>query len=238
MSAVPPTTPSALDAPASPFPGATTVEPLSVTTLADLQPDAAPETSGEPLPGHQPPETPRQHRARRRRRLTEWVLVVVAAVLIAAGLRAFFVQAFYVPSGSMEPTLLVGDRILVVKVGYTIHRGDIIVFTRPPRDTTDPQIHDLVKRVIGLPGDTIWSAHGVVYLDGKVLSEPWLPRPDPLGQTGISRQTIGPNQYFVMGDNRASSYDSRYWGTVPGSLVVGKVILIVWRDGHPYLHYF
>jgi len=102
------------------------------------------------------------------------VVVVVLAVLAAAALRAFVVQAFYVPSGSMLPTLQIGDRIIVVKVGYTIHRGDIIVFRRTPADTSTTDA-DLVKRVIGLPGETISSRGATVLINGKPLREPWQP---------------------------------------------------------------
>ena len=109
-----------------------------------------------------------------RRQVLEWVAVVVIAVLVAGGLRAFVVQSFYVPTGSMLPTLQIGDRIVVVKIGYTIHRGDIVVFRRPPADT-DTADADLVKRVIGLPGETISSMRGTVLIDGRPLAEPWLP---------------------------------------------------------------
>jgi signal peptidase I len=176
----------------------------------------------------------------RKRHLLEWVAVVVFAVLVAGGLRTFVVQAFFVPSGSMLPTLQIGDRIVVIKVGYTIHRGDIVVFKRPPQDlrTTDA---DLVKRVIGLPGETISSRGNTVLINGHPLSEPWLP---PLtgicaeAAADISPTKIPPGHYFVMGDCRGDSADSRSWGTLAGSLVVGKVIAIVWRFGHPYLHWF
>ena len=91
-----------------------------------------------------------------KRRIVEWMVIVVFAVLVAGGLRTFVVQAFYVPSGSMLPTLQIGDRIVVIKLGYTVHRGDIVVFKRPPKDV-GTQDKDLVKRVIGLPGETISS---------------------------------------------------------------------------------
>ena len=176
----------------------------------------------------------------RRRHLIEWVAVLVFAVFVAGGLRAFVVQAFYVPSGSMLPTLQIGDRIIVLKVGYSIHRGDIIVFRRPPADTSTTDA-DLVKRVIGLPGETISSRGATVLIDGKPLREPWLPA--LTGECGevaenIPTTRIAPDHYFVMGDCRGFSDDSRAWGTVPGSYVIGKVIAIVWRFGHPYLHFF
>jgi len=166
--------------------------------------------------------------------------VIVFAVVVAGGLRTFVVQAFYVPSGSMLPTLQIGDRIVVIKLGYTVHRGDIVVFKRPPKDlgTTDK---DLVKRVIGLPGETISSRGSTVLINGRPLREPWLPRLSGVcaeSAENIPRTKIAPGQYFVMGDCRGDSADSRVWGTLPGSLVVGRVFVIVWRFGHPYFHWF
>jgi signal peptidase I len=193
------------------------------------------------------------HSRKRRRKdkqhhLVEWVVVIVFAVLVAAGLRAFVVQAFFVPTGSMLPTLQLGDRILVIKTGYAIHRGDILVFRRTPADTftTDS---DLVKRVVGLPGETISSRGDTILIDGKPIKEPWLP---PLtnhvtsqgavdcsqSAFGIPRTKIPPNHYYMMGDCRGDSVDSRVWGTVPSSYIVGKVFVIVWRFGHPYFHWF
>ncbi len=182
---------------------------------------------------------PARRRSRKRRAL-EWLAVVVFAVLVAAGLRAFAVQAFYVPSGSMLPTLQIGDRIIVIKFGYTIHRGDIVVFKRPPQDL-GTQDADLVKRVIGLPGETISSRGSTVLINGVPLKEPWLPALE--GQCteaaeNITTTKIPPADYFVMGDCRGDSADSRSWGTLAGSLVVGRVVVIVWRFGHPYFHWF
>jgi signal peptidase I len=181
---------------------------------------------------------------RKRRRVFEWVIVVVLAVVVAAGLRGFVVQAFFVPSGSMLPTLQIGDRILVLKVGYTIHRGDIVVFRRTPADTSTTDA-DLVKRVIGLPGETISSRGDTVLINGKPLAEPWLPAlqmQDGLncGENAldIPRTNIPAGHYFMMGDCRGDSVDSRAWGTVPSSYIVGKVFVIVWRFGHPYFHWF
>ena len=116
-------------------------------------------TSREARTSQRPRGTPGKRS--RKRHAIEWIAVVLFAVLVAGGLRAFVVQAFFVPSGSMLPTLQIGDRIVVIKFGYTIHRGDIVVFKRPPQDvgTTDA---DLVKRVIGLPGETISSVEDTV----------------------------------------------------------------------------
>ncbi len=111
--------------------------------------------------------------------IKEAVIVVVVAVLVAVLLRAFIVQTFFIPSGSMEPTLQIGDRILVNKLSYHLHgvdRGDIVVFSRPPTENCGgPEVNDLVKRVIGLPGDVVSLSGGYVYIDGKRLDESWLP---------------------------------------------------------------
>jgi signal peptidase I len=167
--------------------------------------------------------------------VVSWVIVLVVAAVCAICLRAFVVQTFFVPSVSMYPTLQVGDRILVQKIGYSIERGDILVFRRPPGDKEDPGDTDLVKRVIGLPGDTIWTADNKVYINGKPLSEPYLPK-GTIIYPPVDKQTIPPNDYFMMGDNRSNSLDSRYWGDLPRSYVVGKVFLLVWRHGRPDFH--
>ncbi|MGA3215924.1 MAG: signal peptidase I [Acidimicrobiales bacterium] len=180
------------------------------------------------------------HNRSTKRRVLEWLLVVLLAVLVAGGLRTYAVQAFYVPSGSMLPTLQLGDRIVVVKFGYTIHRGDIVVFKRPPADTGTADA-DLVKRVIGLPGETISSVGHTVLIDGKPLKEPWLgPLTGSCAEAAedIPTTKIPPAHYFVMGDCRGNSADSRTWGTLPASYIVGRVFVIVWRFGHPYFHWF
>ncbi len=167
----------------------------------------------------------------------EWSIVIIAAVLLAFGVRTYVAQMFYIPSGSMLPTLQIGDRIVVDKLAYrfgSVHRGDIVVFARPP--LVDADYTDLVKRVIGLPGDTIGLRNGHVTINGKILSEPWLPHPEPLSEPSSLSQgfslthpyTIPANHYFVMGDNRPDSEDSRYFGPIPGSLIVGKMALRVW----------
>ena len=111
--------------------------------------------------------------------LKEAAVVVVVAVLVAVLLRAFVVQTFFIPSGSMEPTLQIGDRILVNKLSYHLHgvdRGNIVVFSRPPTENCGgPEVNDLVKRVIGLPGDVVSLTNGYVYINGKKLDESWLP---------------------------------------------------------------
>jgi len=167
-------------------------------------------------------------------------VTVAAAGIMTTSLRAYAVQAFVVPSASMTPTLQPGDRIIVDKLSSTIHRGDIVVFNRAPGDH-DLAYPVLVKRVIGLPGETIAQRGSTIYVDGVPLAQPWLPYPE--GQCAVPSKpvpttTIPPGQYFVMGDCRGDSEDSRYWGTVPVSDVIGKVTAIIWRDGHPWMHWF
>ena len=158
--------------------------------------------------------------------------VVVVALLAAFLVRTFVFQTFYIPSGSMEPTLQIGDRIIVSKLSYhlhSVHRGDIVVFHAPPKEATvcaDPTVKDLVKRVIGLPGETIWSQGNTIYINGAALAQPWFPA-TALGPA-IPKQTIPANNYFVMGDNRTNSCDSRMWGPLPGGDLIGHVILKIW----------
>ncbi len=176
-----------------------------------------------------------RHRSKsemRTRVIIEWVAVALGALLLAFVVRTYVVQTFFIPSASMEPTLQVGDRIIVSKLSYTfhaVHRGDIIVFHAPPKESTvcaDPEVKDLVKRVIGLPGETISSRGNQVLIDGKPLAQPWFPAV-PLGPA-IPRQVIPKDQYFVMGDNRSNSCDSRMWGTLPGGNIIGHVVFRVW----------
>ena len=183
----------------------------------------------------------------RRRALAGWAICLAVAVLLAVGIRTFVVQAFSIPSSSMVPAIDVHDRLLVQKAFFDWHQlreGDIIVFTHPPRDhCPGPARTDLVKRVIALPGQTIYSAAGVLYVDGRRLREPYLPSDDPLGPPipGASRHDpfrVPRGEFYVMGDNRAISCDSRYWGPIKGSSVIGRVVLLLWRDGHPDLHFF
>ncbi len=166
-------------------------------------------------------------------------MFVVVVLLISTAARAYVVQTYFVPSASMTPTLMPGDRIVVDKLFTTIPRAHIVVFHNVPADPGGPAV--LVKRVIGLPGETISSVGSTVLINGKPLSEPWL-----VALTGDCAQTsehikttkIAPDHYFVMGDCRGDSDDSRYWGTVPASSIIGKVDVVIWRSGHPWFHWF
>ena len=166
----------------------------------------------------------------RRRVVIEWGVILVIAVLASFLVRVYAVQTFYIPSGSMKPTLYDGDRILVNKLSVrfgTINVGDIIVFKAPPTEHCDDGSYsDLVKRVIGLPGQIITSKGNTVYVNGKPLKEPWKYWPDL--NPAIKKLKVPVNNYYVMGDNRANSCDSRFWGTVPRSDIIGKAFFRMW----------
>lgn len=163
-----------------------------------------------------------------RRTVIEWVAVIAAVVVAAVVLRSFVVQLYYIPSASMEPTLQIGDKVLVDKLSYDlhgVHRGDVVVFDKPPGDH-DPGVSVLIKRVVGLPGETISARNGQVYIDGAVLAQPWLPK-------GITTPAFGPDYvpagcYFMLGDNRGDSADSRVIGCIPRRLIIGRAVAVVW----------
>jgi signal peptidase I len=177
--------------------------------------------------------------------LAKALIVILAAVLLAGLARAFAFQTFWIPTSSMVPTLGVYDRIVVQKAFFSwrdVREGEIVVFSHPPRDhCPGPPEGDLVKRVIALPGQTIYSSGNRVYINGRPLAEPYLPRDDPLGLPIAGRQhpyRVPPGEFYMLGDNRAISCDSRYWGPVKGSSIIGKVVLVWWHDGRPDLRWF
>ncbi len=209
----------------------------------------------------------RGKRARNRRQearerpsvVAEWTKSIIIAALLFFVLRAFIVQTFVITSGSMENTLLVGDFLLVDRAaigsyipfthvhipGYSKpKRGDVLVFRPPPPDDTTMM---LVKRLIGMPGDTIQMRNQVVYIDGKRLDEPYVKHTDSKDSSypwmawqkaylepGVDKSTYSPtrdnwgpliipkDRYFMMGDNRENSFDSRYWGLLPGERLEGR----------------
>lgn len=175
----------------------------------------------------------------------EYVEAIVIAILLALFIRTFVIQAFKIPSGSMKPTLLVGDHILVnkfiygIKIPFTdktlIHisspkRGDIVVFAYP----VDPS-KDFIKRVIGLPGDSIRIENKHVYVNGKLLNDPYAVHSDqnilPASvspRDNMATLVVPAHKLFVMGDNRDESYDSRFWKFVDMSELKGKAFIIYW----------
>jgi signal peptidase I len=220
-----------------------------VAEPADSEPGAAVPGPEPPL-GRTGPAARPARRSSRTRTLVEWGIIIVAALAGAFLIKTFLIQAFFIPSASMEPTLRPGDRVLVDKLSYdlhSVHRGDIVVFAKPA-DDDDPGVTDLIKRVIGLPGQTISSGpRGEILIDGKVIPQSWLTpgaeeAPGPVitnrnqfGQpdcanTGplVDKCVIPAGQYFVMGDNRGDSSDSRAIGPISGKLIVGRAFVLVW----------
>jgi signal peptidase I len=198
-----------------------TVEPV---------PESAPPTVPVPVTEAGPETTepaPRSDSSRALRSTLEWIGVIAAALLIALVLRATVVQTFYIPSPSMEPTLLKDDRILVNKLSYkfhAVHRGDIVVFTTPPN--VDKSYKDLVKRVVGLPGETVQGKDNKVFINGQPLAEPYLPAGTQIQDFGP--EVVPPNSYWVMGDNRTQSVDSRVFHAIKKSTIVGRAFLRIW----------
>jgi signal peptidase I len=170
-----------------------------------------------------------------RRNGIEWALIVVGALVVALVVKTFLIQAFYIPSLSMYSTLDKGDRVLVNKLSYhlhDIHRGDVVVFERPP-NVADNGIKDLIKRVVGLPGDTVEARDGVVYVNGHRLREPYLD--DGTETINLDRQKVPVDHIFVMGDNRGNSEDSRVFGAIEEDLVVGRAFVLVWPVNQVHL---
>jgi len=198
------------------------------------------------VPAEEKPAEPGPRRRRRlRRALVEMGVIIAVAVLLAGLVRTFAFQTFWIPSASMVPTLAVYDRVLVQKAFFSwrdVREGEIVVFSHPPLDNCPgPQEGDLVKRVIALPGQTIYSSGNSIYINGRLLAEPYLPPYDPLGPPIASRQhpyRVPPGEFYVLGDNRSDSCDSRFWGPIQGSSIIGKVVLTLWHNGHPDFHRF
>jgi signal peptidase I len=184
----------------------------------------------------------------RKSTLREYFESIVIAVILALFVRTWVVQAFKIPTGSMENNLLIGDHLLVNKFVFgptmtavdrallpvrDIRRGDIVVFKYP-----DEPERDFIKRVIGLPGDTLELKAKKVYVNGQPLDEPYVHFLTPASEgaeitSADVRERYGPvtvpeGQYFVMGDNRDNSQDSRYWGFLPRHYVKGKALMIYW----------
>jgi signal peptidase I len=191
----------------------------------------------------------------------EYLESIVVAILLALFIRTFIVQAFKIPTGSMEKNLLIGDHLLVNKLLYSpslggwedrllakreIHRGDVVVFKFPE----DPA-RDFIKRVVGLPGESVAIRGKGVYINGKLLPEPYTtfindmaldaasaaaPVPESLEDAPAAdmfRSSYGPEEVpagklFVLGDNRDNSRDSRFWGFLPRDQVKGRALLVYW----------
>ncbi len=167
----------------------------------------------------------------RNRSLVEWVLVLVTAASAALLIRSTVVQVFFIPSESMSHTLEVDDKVVVDKLSHRIggvDRGDIVVFHKPS-NVQITEVKDLVKRVIAVEGDTIEAINGQVYVNNKAIDEPYLVKQS--STMNLPKTTIGANQMFMMGDNRERSSDSRVFGPIDKSTVVGHARLVITRRG-------
>lgn len=151
------------------------------------------------------------------------------SVILALGIRTFVAEARYIPSGSMEPTLQVNDRLVVEKISYHFNppmRGDIVVFWPPEGLFPQNRRRDaFIKRVIGLPGDTVEIQNGVVLINGKPLEEDYI-KAEP--EYSFGPETVPAGEYFVLGDNRNHSYDSHSWGYVPRENIIGRAVVRFW----------
>ena len=164
----------------------------------------------------------------RRRQGLEWIVLVVASLAVALVVRAFLIQAFYIPSESMLPTLHKDDRVLVNKLSYRlhdVHRGDVIVFEAPPQASTS-EVKDLIKRVVGLPGETIEGRGGEIYIDGKPLDEPYLPA--TVRSREFPAEKVPPHSFWVLGDNRQDSKDSTFFKSIDQGTIVGRAFVRIW----------
>ena len=196
----------------------------STMTLVEDPPRAEPLGPSGPV-DDSPPGSAGRHSSVRNG--VEWVLIIGAALLAALVIKTYLLQAFYIPSASMEPTLEIQDRVLVNKLSYRLHdvrRGDVVVFERPPNDVG--QIRDLIKRVIGLPGETVEGKDGSVHVNGRPLREPYLPAGTVTGQFEPTK--IPEGYVWMMGDNRSNSSDSRVFGAVAESRIIGRAFVRVW----------
>jgi signal peptidase I len=172
--------------------------------------------------------------------LREYTESILIAAILALFIRSFVFQAFKIPTGSMEDNLLVGDHILVNKFIYgptatpleewllpvrPLERQDVIVFRAPQEPDKD-----FIKRVIGLPGESVVVEGGEVVVDGQPIDDPFANHSASFGSFHDTREPmeVPPGEFFVMGDNRENSRDSRYWGTVPRAYVKGKAMLVYW----------
>jgi signal peptidase I len=188
--------------------------------------------------------------SRRTRIALDWILTIAGAVGIVIAIKFYVVNPYRIPSSSMEPTLhcanpgmgceaRFSDRVLADRLIYHFRdpkRGEIVVFNTP----RSAEQHGcgggvFVKRIIGLPGD-VWSErNGYVYIDGKRLNEPYV-KPDRRDHQTKGPIKIGKGRYFMMGDNRSSSCDSRVWGTVPRKLLIGEVFFTYWPPTRISIH--
>ncbi|NEQ45887.1 MAG: signal peptidase I [Leptolyngbya sp. SIOISBB] len=188
----------------------------------------------------QPPQTPDNPASKNTEHKTnpvvEGIQTLGLSIVLALGIRAFVAEARYIPSGSMEPTLEINDRLVIEKISYHLNppqRGDIIVFWPPEsiyeKEEEEPRKDAFIKRVIGVPGDTVEVRDGTVLIDGVPLEEDYI-KAEPNYTWGP--ETVPPEAYLVLGDNRNSSYDSHAWPSpdffVPEDNIIGKAVVRFW----------
>ena len=169
----------------------------------------------------------------------DWVIVLVVALVVALGIRTYVFQQFYISGPSMETTLYQPNRVLVNKLSYRLHdvnRGDVVVFDRVTSNGESIQHDDLIKRVIGLPGEKISISKSVVYVNKVALEEPYLDARDTeqenlndrCSQPEMAEVLVPQKQVFVLGDNRPQSMDSRNFGPVDEDRIVGRAFVVLW----------
>jgi len=197
--------------------------------------------------------TKREKRKQKRKNRSFWQelpILILVALIVAIVIKTFFFQAFYIPSGSMIPTLQINDRVLVNKLSYrfgAVERGDILVFDSPEAIDVDRSFPSrvarsigeatgltspdtvLIKRVIGLPGETVAVRDNQVYVNGNPIAEPYLP--DGIAMRDFDELVIPADHVFMMGDNRNQSRDSRVFGPIPRADIVGRAFVTVWPPG-------
>ena len=169
----------------------------------------------------------------------DWVIVLVVALVVALGIRTYVLLQFYISGPSMETTLYQPNRVLVNKLSYRLHdvnRGDVVVFDRVTSNGESIQHDDLIKRVIGLPGEKISISKCVVYVNKVALKEPYLDSRDTeqedlnerCRQPEMAELVVPAKQVFVLGDNRPQSMDSRMFGSVDKNRIVGRAFVVLW----------
>lgn len=226
---------------------ASTVDSVPAEALRDPadQSSLEPLTGSEGDDGTEAQQEPASKAAKKRKSglksTIEWLVVVAVALIVALGIRQFLFQPFWIPSGSMEDTLGVGDRVLVNKASYRLHgirRGDVVVFEQPKTWPLAPEVKDLIKRVIAIGGDEVTIRDCSVWLNGDKLIEPYTdgrctePATEVLDPDGDGSFQVPDGMLFVMGDNRTGSTDSRFNGFVPKDDVVGRAFVVIWPRGH------